>query len=226
MLASSFPDRSPPRPSSPAPLASSQTKMSALARSPSNLHMHSGAHYVSDAAHPHPPLTSASSSLAAPGGVSASMSTPHLSHLRQSNSINGLANHGSFMHHHAPDDHSHPHYPTAASSYDVYEEIGVGAFATVYHAAIHDTGEQVAIKVIDLDQFKSAAKERRGEAAGRVESEAQRIRERESCLAKSCTRSDQFLSVPFSSCALFFSAHLLSFCSLSARIGRRFVARF
>ena len=129
--------------------------MAALSRSPSSHQMHPGAHYVSDAAHPHAPLTSSSSSLAAPsGGVSASFSTPHLSHLRHSNSIGfGLTSHGgSFMHH--PDDHSHPHYPTAACAYDVYEEIGVGAFATVYHAAIHDTGEQVAIKVIDLDQFK------------------------------------------------------------------------
>lgn len=75
------------------------------------------------------------------GGMSSSVSTPHLSHLRQQSSI-------SLAH------EEHPHYPTTADAYDVYEEIGVGAFATVYHASIRDTGEQVAIKVIDLDQFK------------------------------------------------------------------------
>lgn len=78
--------------------------------------------------------------------------TPHLSHLRQSSSI-----HLTDEHHH------HSHYPTSAAGYDVYEEIGVGAFATVYHASVKETGEQVAIKVIDLDQFNTNWEEIRRE---------------------------------------------------------------
>jgi hypothetical protein len=77
------------------------------------------------------------------GGVTPSSSTPHLSHLRHQSSMGFGGDH--------PDFHR---YPTTAEGYDVYEEIGTGAFATVYHAGIHGTNEQVAIKVIDLDQFK------------------------------------------------------------------------
>jgi serine/threonine protein kinase len=33
--------------------------------------------------------------------------------------------------------------------------LGVGAFATVYRAVIKDTEHEVAIKVIDLDQFNT-----------------------------------------------------------------------
>jgi len=61
-------------------------------------------------------------------------------------------------------DDAHPHhYPTTADGYDVYEEIGSGAFATVYHAVVKETGESVAIKVIDLDQFNTNWEEIRRE---------------------------------------------------------------
>jgi serine/threonine protein kinase len=51
----------------------------------------------------------------------------------------------------------------SADSYDVYSEIGSGAFATVYRAIIRDTGEEVAIKVIDLDLFNASWDEIRRE---------------------------------------------------------------
>jgi hypothetical protein len=67
-------------------------------------------------------------------------------HLRQSSSVH-------FSHH---DDHAHhSHYPCSATDYDVLEEIGVGAFATVYEAIVKETREHVAIKVIDLEQFST-----------------------------------------------------------------------
>lgn len=66
------------------------------------------------------------------------------------------------MHHHIHHHHEE-HYPTSAEGYDVYEEIGVGAFATVYHAVIKGTGENVAVKVIDLDQFNTNWEEVRRE---------------------------------------------------------------
>jgi hypothetical protein len=99
------------------------------------------------------------------GGVTPSSSSPHLSHLRQQSSMidtahghsHGISGHGGEHHHHQP------HFPTSAAGYDVYEEIGVGAFATVYHASVHGTGEQVAIKVIDLDQFNTNWEEIRRE---------------------------------------------------------------
>ena len=46
-------------------------------------------------------------------------------------------------------------YPVTADAYDVYSEIGSGAFATVYHGRVRSTGEEVAIKVIDLDLFNT-----------------------------------------------------------------------
>ena len=46
-------------------------------------------------------------------------------------------------------------YPVTADAYDVYSEIGAGAFATVYHGAVRGRGEEVAIKVIDLDAFNT-----------------------------------------------------------------------
>ena len=79
------------------------------------------------------------------------------SHLRQSSSIGFGGNTGA---HHIE---AHSQYPTSAAAYDVFEEIGVGAFATVYHAAVHETGEHVAIKVIDLDQFNTNWEEIRRE---------------------------------------------------------------
>ena len=45
------------------------------------------------------------------------------------------------------------HYPCTADDYDVLQEIGVGAFATVYRATVTASGEEVAIKIIDLEQF-------------------------------------------------------------------------
>lgn len=114
--------------------------MSNLARSMSGHHLSSSiSHSVSDVTG----LSVATNASAA--AASSGSSTPHLSHLRQSSSI-------GFGGHH--DDH-HSHYPTVATSYDVYEEIGVGAFATVYQATVKETGEQVAIKIIDLDQFNT-----------------------------------------------------------------------
>ena len=46
-------------------------------------------------------------------------------------------------------------YPVTSDGYDVYGEIGSGAFATVYHGRVRATGEEVAIKVIDLDLFNT-----------------------------------------------------------------------
>lgn len=46
-------------------------------------------------------------------------------------------------------------YPCNADGYDVLQEIGVGAFATVYRAIVKDTSDQVAIKVMDLEQFNT-----------------------------------------------------------------------
>lgn len=43
-------------------------------------------------------------------------------------------------------------YPLSATGYAVYQEIGHGAFAIVYRAKVLATGEEVAIKVIDLDK--------------------------------------------------------------------------
>jgi len=54
-------------------------------------------------------------------------------------------------------------YPVTSSGYDVYGEIGSGAFSTVYRAMVRDTGEEVAIKVIDLDQFNTSWDEIRRE---------------------------------------------------------------
>ena len=50
---------------------------------------------------------------------------------------------------------SPPSYPVTSDGYDVYGEIGSGAFATVYHGRVRQTGEEVAIKVIDLDLFNT-----------------------------------------------------------------------
>ena len=46
-------------------------------------------------------------------------------------------------------------YPAVAEGYDVYSEIGSGAFSTVYRGVVRDSGEEVAIKVIDLDLFNT-----------------------------------------------------------------------
>ena len=46
-------------------------------------------------------------------------------------------------------------YPARSDGYDVYAEIGSGAFSTVYRGAVKETGEAVAIKVIDLDLFNT-----------------------------------------------------------------------
>lgn len=55
------------------------------------------------------------------------------------------------------------HYPTTADAYDVFAEIGIGAFATVYRAQVKETGEEVAIKVMDLEQFNANWEEVRRE---------------------------------------------------------------
>ena len=47
------------------------------------------------------------------------------------------------------------HYPCTADDYDIVAEIGIGAFATVYRATVTATGEEVAIKIIDLEQFNT-----------------------------------------------------------------------
>jgi hypothetical protein len=46
-------------------------------------------------------------------------------------------------------------YPAESGGYDVYAEIGSGAFSTVYRGVVRDNGEEVAIKVIDLDLFNT-----------------------------------------------------------------------
>lgn len=56
-------------------------------------------------------------------------------------------------------------YPTSEDGYDVYEEIGTGAFATVYRGIVKETKEEVAIKVLDLDQFNTNWDEIRQEIA-------------------------------------------------------------
>ena len=55
------------------------------------------------------------------------------------------------------------HYPCNSDSYDVISEIGVGAFATVYRAVCKENNEEVAVKVIDLDQFNTNWEEIRNE---------------------------------------------------------------
>jgi serine/threonine-protein kinase OSR1/STK39 len=57
----------------------------------------------------------------------------------------------------------HPHYPCSADDYDICQEIGIGAFATVFRGVVRETGEEVAIKVIDLDQFNTNWEEIRRE---------------------------------------------------------------
>lgn len=54
-------------------------------------------------------------------------------------------------------------YPVVSSGYDVYGEIGSGAFSTVFRAVVKDNGEEVAIKVIDLDAFNTNWEEIRRE---------------------------------------------------------------
>ncbi len=46
-------------------------------------------------------------------------------------------------------------YPAQSDGYDVYSEIGSGAFSTVYRGVVKESGEEVAIKVIDLDLFNT-----------------------------------------------------------------------
>jgi len=55
------------------------------------------------------------------------------------------------------------HYPTTADGYDVLSEIGSGAFATVFKAKVKERDEEVAIKVVDLDQFNTNWEEIRKE---------------------------------------------------------------
>jgi serine/threonine-protein kinase OSR1/STK39 len=45
-------------------------------------------------------------------------------------------------------------YPTSPEEYELYEKIGEGAFAEVYHGSIIKSGMPVAIKVMDLDKFE------------------------------------------------------------------------
>lgn len=54
-------------------------------------------------------------------------------------------------------------YPCDSENYDVISEIGIGAFATVYRAVCKTNNEEVAIKVIDLDQFNTNWEEIRNE---------------------------------------------------------------
>lgn len=54
-------------------------------------------------------------------------------------------------------------YPVTSDGYDVYGEIGSGAFSTVYRGVVRDIGEEVAIKVIDLDLFNTNWEEIRRE---------------------------------------------------------------
>lgn len=46
-------------------------------------------------------------------------------------------------------------WPCSADMYEVLGEIGQGAFATVYRARVKGRTEEVAIKIIDLDQFNT-----------------------------------------------------------------------
>lgn len=46
-------------------------------------------------------------------------------------------------------------YPTRSADYDVFAEIGSGAFSSVYRGCVRESGEPVAIKVIDLDLFNT-----------------------------------------------------------------------
>jgi len=55
----------------------------------------------------------------------------------------------------APETTDSNKYPTTADGYEVYQEIGAGAFAKVYRAKVKATGEEVAIKVMDLEQFNT-----------------------------------------------------------------------
>ena len=109
----------------------------------STIHRSTSSQQINSSVPPPRALNHYESAMAAPSSMTHAGSTPHLSHLRQSSSI-GFGGEHTDCH----------RYPTTSEGYDVYEEIGVGAFATVYHAGIHGTDEQVAIKVIDLDQFK------------------------------------------------------------------------
>lgn len=57
--------------------------------------------------------------------------------------------------HHLQNYEPEVHYPCTADDYDILQEIGIGAFATVYRATVIATGEEVAIKIIDLEQFNT-----------------------------------------------------------------------
>jgi serine/threonine protein kinase len=57
--------------------------------------------------------------------------------------------------HHLQNHEPEVHYPCTADDYDILQEIGIGAFATVYRATVIATGEEVAIKIIDLEQFNT-----------------------------------------------------------------------
>lgn len=56
-----------------------------------------------------------------------------------------------------------PLYPVTSDGYVVYGEIGRGAFAAVYQGKVVNTGEEVAIKIIDLDAFATNTTEIRRE---------------------------------------------------------------
>ena len=46
-------------------------------------------------------------------------------------------------------------YPTTADGYILLTEIGRGAFATVYRAKVKERNEDVAIKVLDLEELNT-----------------------------------------------------------------------
>jgi len=54
-------------------------------------------------------------------------------------------------------------YPTSANAYEIYENIGSGAFARVYRAGVKGTSEEVAIKLLDLELFNTSWDEIRKE---------------------------------------------------------------
>jgi serine/threonine-protein kinase OSR1/STK39 len=90
-----------------------------------------------------------------------SMFSQSVNHFRQPSRQTSLSQSSSNLQSRSPPPEYH--YPCTADDYDVLSEIGVGAFATVYRAVVKATGEEVAVKVMDLDQFNTNWDEIRNE---------------------------------------------------------------
>ena len=111
---------------------------------------------ISSSQHP-PPLAASSSHNSLHSLYSTSHSrqpsSSDLHHSSHPNATSPLSLQKMNTIHHLQHYEADVHYPCTADDYDILQEIGVGAFATVYRATVNASGEEVAIKIIDLEQF-------------------------------------------------------------------------